>query len=67
MNLQNINFLARGGEVYYLHLLQGIDGNKGKKEELEVLLDDLVNRQCKKISKLAGIYTEYVGRTIFYG
>ena len=47
------NFLARGGEVYYLHLLQGIDGNKGKKEELEVLLDDLVNRQCKKISKLA--------------
>ena len=36
-----------------MHLLQGIDGNKGKKEELEVLLDDLVNRQCKKISKLA--------------
>lgn len=47
------NFLARGGEVYYLHLLQGIKKNPEKKEILEKLLNDLVVVQCKKISDMA--------------
>ncbi len=48
------NFLSRGGELYYLHLLQGLEGDKNRQERLEKLLNDLVNGQCKKISKLAG-------------
>lgn len=48
------NFLARGGELYYLQLLQGLGGNEVKKVELEYLLNDLVGVQCKKISTLAG-------------
>ena len=47
------NFLARGGELYYLHLLQGLDGDKNKQNRLELLLNDLVNGQCQKISILA--------------
>lgn len=53
------NFLARGGELYYLQLIQGLGGNEEKKEELEYLLNDLVNVQCKKISAIA----EYVQNT----
>ena len=48
------NFLSRGGELYYLHLLQGLEGDRDRLDRLEKLLNDLVNRQCKKISKLAG-------------
>lgn len=47
------NFLSRGGELYYLHLLQGLEGNKDKQKRLEKLLNNLVNGQCKKISKMA--------------
>lgn len=47
------NFLARGGELYYLQLLQGLGDNEEKKIELEYLLNDLVSVQCKKISTLA--------------
>lgn len=47
------NFLARGGEVYYLHLLQGLEGQEDKKKKLEFLLNDLVSVQCQKISKMA--------------
>ncbi len=47
------NFLARGGELYYLHLLQGLEGQTDKKEKLELLLNDLVAVQCEKISKMA--------------
>lgn len=47
------NFLARGGELYYLHLLQGIQDEPEKKELLEKLLNDLVGVQCEKISKMA--------------
>lgn len=49
----NRNFLARGGEVYYLHLLQGLENKPEKKERLEFLLTDLLEVQCKKISELA--------------
>ncbi|WP_050640578.1 MULTISPECIES: hypothetical protein [Clostridia] len=48
------NFLSRGGELYYLHLLQGVEGDKDRRERLEKLLNDLLNGSCKKISKLAG-------------
>lgn len=47
------NFLARGGELYYLHLLQGLVGKPEKKDTLEYLLNDLVKVQCEKISKMA--------------
>lgn len=52
------NFLSRGGELYYLHLLQGLDGNKSRQKKLETLLNDLVNGQCKKISKLVNYVQE---------
>ena len=52
------NFLSRGGELYYLHLLQGLDGNKNRQNKLEHLLNDLVNGQCQKISKLASYVQE---------
>lgn len=48
------NFLARGGELYYLQLLQGLGSRNEKKAELEYLLHDLLGAQCKKISILAG-------------
>lgn len=47
------NFLARGGEVYYLHLLQGLEEDLDKKVKLEKLLLDLIGTQCSKISKMA--------------
>ncbi|MCJ7847581.1 hypothetical protein MUB35_19855 [Blautia sp. NSJ-175] len=47
------NFLSRGGELYYLHLLQGVEGDKDRRERLEKLLNDMLNGSCKKISKLA--------------
>lgn len=52
------NFLSRGGELYYLHLLQGLDGDKNRQDKLEHLLNDLVNGQCQKISKLANYVQE---------
>lgn len=47
------NFLARGGEVYYLHLLQGLKGQDEKKKILEGLLENLVYKECQKVSKMA--------------
>lgn len=47
------NFLARGGELYYLHLLQGLKEHPEKKEVLEKLICDLAVVQCKKISDMA--------------
>lgn len=47
------NFLSRGGELYYLHLLQALSINKNNQIILEDLLNDLMNNQCQKISKLA--------------
>lgn len=46
------NFLARGGEVYYLHLLQGLKNKPEKKTLLEKLLRNLVNGQCKKMEEI---------------
>lgn len=52
------NFLARGGELYYLHLLQGLEGQQEKKVVLEELLNNLVGVQCEKISKMASFVQE---------
>lgn len=61
------NFLARGGELYYLHLLQGLE-NKGKeREELEGLLNHLINGDSRKISNIANFiqdtWEESIGAT----
>lgn len=59
------NFLARGGEVYYLHLLQGFKENDPRKEELEYLLTNLLTRDSQKLSVLAsqiqGTWEECLG------
>ena len=52
------NFLSRGGELYYLHLLQALSVNKNNQIILEDLLNDLMNNQCQKISKLADFVQE---------
>lgn len=52
------NFLSRGGELYYLHLLQALSINKNNQIILEDLLNDLMNNQCQKISKLADFVQE---------
>lgn len=52
------NFLSRGGEVYYLHLLQGLQNHEDKRNRLENLLNDLVCVQCEKISKMANFIEE---------
>jgi hypothetical protein len=47
------NFLARGGELYYLHILQGLKKHPEKRDCLEKLLQDMVLVECKKISNMA--------------
>lgn len=43
------NFLGRGGELYYLHLLQGFSDPK-QREELERLLNHMLINECRPIS-----------------
>lgn len=47
------NFLARGGELYYLHLLQGMQGNSQKRERLEWLFQEQLVTNGKKMSQIA--------------
>ena len=47
------NFLARGGELYYLHLLQGLQGKEDKRGRLEYLLREQIETQGKKMSSMA--------------
>ncbi len=47
------NFLARGGELYYLHLLQGLQNEPEKLSKLEALLSYMLNEPCKQLSKIA--------------
>lgn len=47
------NFLARGGEVYYLHILHGLKNEPKKKETLERLVHNLVGEQCKKMESVS--------------
>ena len=47
------NFLARGGELYYLHLLQGMKGQDAKRKRLESLLKEQLVDQGKKMSVIS--------------
>lgn len=48
------NFLARGGELYYLHILKSLLSNKtSEKQKLEKLLTNLLTEQSSKISQIA--------------
>lgn len=47
------NFLARGGEIYYLHILQEMQADSMKKRKLERLLSYLLCTQGKKVSTVA--------------
>lgn len=49
------NFLARGGEVYYLHLLQALEKNKENKEKLEQLLLNLMGGENNKLSAICNV------------
>ena len=48
----NHSFLARGGELYYLHLLQILDEKPDKKEKLEKLLVHLLTNDSLRFSEL---------------
>ena len=47
------NFLARGGELYYLHLVQGLKGKVEDKRKLEFYLKDLLTSQSAKVSTIS--------------
>ena len=49
------NFLARGGEVYYLHLLQALEKDTDSKEKLEKLLVNLMGGENNKLSKICNL------------
>lgn len=59
------NFLARGGELYYLHILQGLQENVTKKKQLEKLFQILLVEDGKKMSQIANFiqdtWEEYRG------
>lgn len=52
------NFLARGGEVYYLHLLQALEKDKESKQKLEKLLVNLMGGKNNKLSKICNVIQE---------
>ena len=49
------NFIARGGEIYYLHILQAIEGDVEAKEKLEVLLQKLLGGENNKLSEVCNM------------
>lgn len=49
------NFLARGGELFYLHILQGLTKCPEKKEILEKLFQEQFVEKGKKFSKIANL------------
>lgn len=49
------NFLARGGEVYYLHLLQALEKNENNKQKLEKLLVNLMGGENNKLSAICNL------------
>lgn len=49
---QRHNFMARGGELYYLHILQYLDTNKEEKETLEKLLVHLLTTSSEDFSSM---------------
>ena len=49
------NFLARGGELYYLHILQALEKKPEKKEKLEFLLSNLLGNGNNKFSDICNM------------
>ncbi len=49
------NFIARGGEVYYLHILQALEGDAGKRGKLELLLQKLLGSENNKLSEICNM------------
>lgn len=49
------NFLARGGELYYLHILQGLRGRPEQKAKLEQLFKEQLVEKGKKFSSIANL------------
>lgn len=60
------NFLARGGELYYLHILQGLQNRPEKQERLERLLYELLIVQGKKMSEIASFIQSTWEETMGY-
>lgn len=52
-DLKRHNFLARGGELYYLHLLQALENRPEKKQKLQALLINLLTDKSADFSRLA--------------
>ena len=46
------NFLARGGELYYLHILQALEKNERNRDILEKLLRHLLGNGKNKLSEI---------------
>jgi hypothetical protein len=49
------NFLARGGEIYYLHLLQALEKDPTSKNKLEKLLVCLLGGENNKLSAICNV------------
>ena len=49
------NFLARGGELYYLHILQALENKTEEKEKLEILLAGLLGNGKNKLSDICNM------------
>lgn len=60
------NFLARGGELYYLHILQGLQNQPDKQEKLERQLRELLLVQGKKMSEIASFIQSTWEETMGY-
>lgn len=52
-DLNRHNFLARGGELYYLHLLQVLKDNDDQRNTLEQMLNNLLTEKSTQFTKLA--------------
>jgi len=52
-DLNRHNFLARGGELYYLHLLQVLEGDAAQRDLLEKYLINLLTEKSSHFSSLA--------------
>lgn len=60
------NFLARGGELYYLHILQGLQKMPKEQARLEYFLRDLLLHQGNKMSKIASFIQSTWEETMGY-
>ncbi|WP_409967437.1 hypothetical protein RFF05_12685 [Bengtsoniella intestinalis] len=52
-DLTHHDFLARGGEMYYLHLLQILEHDSSKRQQLESLLTHLLCSKSQQLSSIA--------------